>query len=310
MSLRSSLMKLLGPLPRSGRSASRWAGLGAGLTFASVAAVGYAGCSDPSMVCDENGENCQICDGYGCHPADPKPSGGTGGTGGSVSTANGGSGGTGATGGSGGTGGSPPCDPKQAVCSCDDTNDCADGQICVNGLCVDGGCDFTYECGPGKICFNGLCLEGCNESAPCDAGYICDNGACVLDPANPECSDKAPCANANEVCIEGLCTLPCSTNADCPDGEVCNGETGGCIPDPSPKPTCSDNVMCPGAGQVCADDGYCHYPCSTLNDCKLVDNRFTFCDQGICKTDEEVIPECTLDAPCPAGQDCISGKCI
>jgi hypothetical protein len=57
-------------------------------------------------------------------------------------------------------------------------------------------------------------------------------------------------------------------------------------------------------------DGYCHYPCTSLQTCKLIDNRFEGCDQGFCKTAEELNPECTISKPCPVGQDCISNKCL
>jgi len=40
------------------------------------------------------------------------------------------------------------------------------------------------------------------------------------------------------------------------------------------------------------------------------DNRFVACDQGICKTEEEVNPQCTLTTPCPSGKSCISNTCF
>ena len=72
---------------------------------------------------------------------------------------------------------------------------------------------------------------------------------------------------------------------------------------------CSANGRCPD-GYSCGDDGYCHYPCANVNECKLIDNRFDYCDAGICKTEKEVNPECTLENPCPVGEDCISNECL
>ena len=293
MSLRSPLEKIFGTLP-SLRLASGWAGAAMAL---GVLAASAGACSDPSLTCDENG-NCQICDGYGCHPANPEVTG-SGGTGGGVGT--GGSGGTG-----GGTGGSTPCDPKVATCPCDADDKCENGLSCVMGLCISG-CNFSYECGPGKVCFDGACVPGCSEQSPCDDGYVCVSGGCVPDANNPQCDEAHPCP-AGEICADGLCTTGCKVNTDCKAGEVCDAAAHACIPDPSPKPLCSSTKPCL-APQVCKDDGYCHYPCGALTECKLIDNRFVACDQGVCKTQEEVAPECSLEKPCPAGQSCISNKC-
>jgi hypothetical protein len=48
----------------------------------------------------------------------------------------------------------------------------------------------------------------------------------------------------------------------------------------------------------------------TTQECKLIDNRFEACDMGVCKTIEEIAPECTLSMPCPDGLDCISNQCL
>jgi len=298
MSLRSPLTTLLGSFP-SLRLASRWTG--AAVALGALAAWG-GGCDDTAVHCDANGENCQICDAYGCRPAHPDGTGGSGATG---------TGGTASAGGSGtggqGTGGAPVCDAKVSTCPCETTAGCSEGKTCVSGLCIDG-CNFSYECGPGKVCFDGACVAGCSDQSPCPTGYVCDNGGCVVDTANPVCDDAHPCPSP-QICVGGLCTTGCATNADCVSGEVCDGGTHACIVDPSPKPICDTTKPCPSP-QVCKDDGYCHYPCATTSECKLIDNRFVACDQGICKTQEEVAPECTLDNPCPAGKNCVSNKCL
>jgi hypothetical protein len=290
MPLRSSLTQLFGKL--SDRAI--WIGgtVVSLLAVTSAVGAGSAGCDDASLVC-ENGK-CQVCDAYGCKPADPQPSGGGGSGGGGTS--------------SGGGGGSN-CDPTTQICGCSDTSDCEGGTKCILGLCIDG-CDFSYECGAGKVCYNGQCAAGCDDMTPCAPGYTCDDGACVADPANPGCSAENPCLGDGEKCIAGVCTTACTTNADCQDGEVCNAVTGGCIPNPEPQPLCGPDKQCTGPGQVCMADGYCHYPCNDVAQCKLIDNRFVACDQGVCKTEEEINPECTLDKPCPVGEDCISNKCF
>lgn len=272
--------------------------------LAGLTAAGCGGCNENSVTCDEN-NNCTVCDAYGCYPADP------GNTGGGGTSAQGGGGpiGSGGSGGSGGGGSS--CDPATSVCPCDADGACPDDLTCSEGICVDG-CDFGYECGPGKVCANGQCLPGCGTNTPCaEPGTTCENGVCVPDPGNPACDDQTPCPVAGEICVNGICSTPCDANDDCPTGEVCNASTGACIPDPSPLPSCSSSgTTCGGVGQVCMNDGYCHYPCTDVDACKLIDNRFDACDQGVCKTDEEVSPECTSQNPCPAGQDCINNHCL
>lgn len=297
MDLRSSLGKVFG-----------LAGL---MGLFAVSATGCGGCDDAAVSCDQAGQNCQICDAYGCHPADPQPtssssssSSGAGGAG--TTTGQGGS----AAGGAGGAGGAAPCDPAVTACACGANDTCTTaGTTCINGLCVPG-CEHSYQCGAGEVCANGACVAGCDAQTPCAAGYTCSKGACELDPANPQCGVDKPCDKAGDVCVGGLCTTPCKANTDCGAGAICDGVSGSCIPDPSPKAGCNlTDKPCTGAGQVCESDGYCHYPCTTPDECKLIDSRFVACNQ-VCKTQEEVSPECGLNMPCPAGKDCISNKCL
>jgi hypothetical protein len=303
------------PSPEGPMRSSTWKSfasfpvLALGLLGAATA-TGCGGCEDSTLICDDLGENCEVCDGYGCNPADPHQPGVT--TAASGSTGQGGSTSTGTGGGTTGTGGSA-CDDEVTTCGCETSDDCSADLDCVGGLCVDG-CDFSYECGAGNVCANGACVPGCDDAADCGAGYTCDldKGICVVDPANPECSDTIdlpPCPEAQE-CENGLCVTPCTTNAECPAGEICDATAGHCVDDPSPQPVCGGEVQCTGVGQVCMDDGYCHYPCTDVNECKLIDSRFVACEASTCKTEEEVDPECSVNDPCPDGQDCISNTCI
>lgn len=293
MLLHSPLTKLFGS------SLSRWAGAAALIGLFSVSAAGCGGCDDSSLQCDAAGKHCVLCDAYGCREADP--GGNSGGSGGASANAGGGTG-TGTS-----TGSGQSCDQTQNACPCSSNSDCDKGLACVNGLCI-AGCDFSYECGAGNICINGACVPGCDAMTPCAAGYTCVNGGCVVDPKNPQCDAQDPCPAG--VCVGGLCTTDCKVNADCGPGKLCDNKTHACIDDPSPQPVCSQTVKCTGVGQVCLNDGYCHYPCNSVNDCKIIDSRFIACDQNICKTQEEVQPECSLNKPCPAGKSCVSNKCL
>ncbi len=271
-----------------------------------VVAAGCNGCESGNLQCDANGV-CQICDSYGCHDVSSQSTTGAGNSGGSG--AGGGSAATG-TGGSGSTatgtgGGGPACDPAVVTCSCTDKSQCANGDFCLDGLCLPG-CNHDYECGTGKVCADGLCTAACSSEVACASGYKCLAGACVIDTANPACTLPQDCPGM--VCVGGLCTTACKANKDCPTGQLCDAASGSCFPDPTPKPVCT--TTCAGAGQVCGADGYCHYACSTVNQCKLIDSRFVACDMGFCKTQEEVSPACDLTHPCPNNQACISNQCV
>ncbi len=274
-----------------------------------ILAAGCNGCESGNIQCDSNG-NCTICDSYGCHDANPSPTTGSGsshggaGQGGASQTGTG-QGGSSAHGGAGGTG--PTCDATVVTCPCTDVAQCASGDSCINGLCLPG-CNNDIECGAQKVCANGQCVAGCNAEVSCSAGYECVGGGCLVDTSNPQCTGPQDCSGA--VCVNGLCTTKCALNADCPNGELCDSATKSCFPDPTPKPICGGNVSCPGIGQVCSADGYCRYPCSTVQECKLIDSRFVACDQSVCKTQEEVNPQCDLAHPCPNGIACVSNKCV
>jgi hypothetical protein len=242
--------------------------------------------------CGGSSETTAPCEGEGC-----LFDAGSGGGGGAT--------GAGSAGGAS-DGGGDGCDETLATCPCDEGGGCAAGQACVKGLCIDA-CTWSYECGAGRLCVDGACVDGCNAVHPCDAGYACESGACVLDPESPACDDAHPC-DVGQICSGGLCTTACDTSAQCDEGQVCDGAAHACIPDPSPKPICDAAHPCP-VPQLCGFDGYCHYPCGDVAECKLVDDRYVACDQSVCKTQQEMFPECTIESPCPEGQSCVSNEC-
>ena len=89
MSFRSPIAAVSGLL---GSLSLRFGGAAVAFGLFAVSATGCGGCDEASLNCDAAGENCVICDGYGCHPADPNVTGGTGGSGGSAGTATAGTG--------------------------------------------------------------------------------------------------------------------------------------------------------------------------------------------------------------------------
>jgi len=281
------------------------------LVFVSLGCAAYVGCSsgDAQLTCDPEGQTC-VCDANGCKPADPSvssssSSGDTSSSSSSSSSSSGESSSSSSS--SSSSGGKPPCDPTNATCGCTTTADCMSPLLCIEGLCIVG-CNNSFECGGGKVCVNGKCEVGCSDQKPCVAGEKCVNGYCLPDSTNPECTTNAQC-QSGQTCVGGICEVFCLANTDCPAGQVCDYTNGGCIPNPSPIPSCGPNKPCPGTAQ-CGPQGYCQYQCTDLTACKLIDSRFTVCDQNICKTPEETNPQCNLQKPCPVGQDCVSNKCL
>lgn len=284
-----------------------------------------AAACDPSELepfCRDNDDTCQptvpsagegTATSTGTSGAGGDSPGSTGGGSGGASThtTTSGHGGDVNEGGAGGAGASGPCDPAQTTCACDAEGACADANLkCVSGLCIDATCSFSYECGAGSVCANGACVAGCDASTPCVAGYACDKGICQVDPVNPACSAEQPCVGDGQICAGGLCAAACATNAECGDGLLCDASVGACVPDPSPKVGCNADKPCTGAGQECMADGYCHYACAAVTECKLIDSRFVACGGGVCMSQAEANPECTFEHPCPDGKDCIANKCL
>jgi len=115
--------------------------------------------------------------------------------------------------------GSPPTDEKspagagKCVCpdTCNDDEDCPDGQVCIDGICRDT-CDTSEDCPDGQVCVDGVCRDPCNDDEDCPDGQIC---------------------------IDGVCQDGCGGNENCPEGQVCVDGV------------CRDTVACPGGAIAC-----------------------------------------------------------
>jgi hypothetical protein len=214
--------------------------------------------------------------------------------------------GAGNVGGQGEGGAAAACDQSVVVCPCSDASECAEGLDCVDNKCLDG-CGFDFECGDAEVCADGQCVDVCNSDGLCGEGYACVGGGCLPDPENPICTTPTDCAGLP--CVDGFCTTACLTNADCAEDFLCEAATGTCFPDLGPTPLCGPETACTGEGQTCSAEGFCRYACETVEECKLIDARFDACDADVCKTDEELNPECTLGLPCAAPQVCVSNEC-
>ena len=79
------------------------------------------------------------------------------------------------------------------------------------------------------------------------------------------------------------------------------------VVDTRPKPNCTKSSQC-SSGEQCVD-GYCRYTCTTDEACALHDARIAYCSGGICVSQAEATPQCTTQADCMPGKDCISNEC-
>jgi hypothetical protein len=93
--------------------------------------------------------------------------------------------------------------------------DCALGQFCRDGACIDS-CG-AISCPFGESCVDGQCQEDPCANVDCPEGQRCEqNGACSDDP----CSGVM-CPNGQRCDIGGECVFDDCSNVECPRGERC-----------------------------------------------------------------------------------------
>jgi peptidoglycan-associated lipoprotein len=74
--------------------------------------------------------------------------------------------------------------------TCDNDEDCHQGEFCVNNLCQQ--CRTNDDCAAGQRCASGACeaIPGyCTTNSQCASGQVCENNMCV---AQRQSSLKAP----------------------------------------------------------------------------------------------------------------------
>ncbi len=102
--------------------------------------------------------------------------------------------------------------------SCDSTEDCKDGLVCVNRQCVM--CGSDADCGDGQRCDQGACVAKpeCAKDSDCPDGKVCQAGACRACAKDSECGPGGTCQ-------AGACQRPtaCQSDDDCADDEDCVG---------------------------------------------------------------------------------------
>jgi Cys-rich repeat protein len=170
-------------------------------------------------------------------------------------------------------------------------------------------CVADSDCASGQACQNGECVEltACTSDSQCPAGFTCSNGACAaaLDGGQPDagltCQTDADCG-ARYACVSNQCVPVdnadagvCVTDSDCSNGGLCvNGQcqnaSDGGQPDGGPSDgglVCQSDLDC-AAGQTCVN-----------GQCTEALDGGQAPDAGVCITAQD----------CGAGQVCVNGQC-
>ena len=144
-------------------------------------------------------------------------------------------------------------DKEDEAVTCVETNECAFGESCLEGVCTARSCATSAGCPIGAWCDGGSCAEGCQSDDDCypDQGCDADAGACI----DRGCRD---------------------TSLDCAFGEFCDLATGECYPGNNNycKPCISgssDADQCGSTENLCLGWGpygdFCGVECEQTTDC-------------------------------------------
>jgi len=178
-------------------------------------------------------------------------------------------------------------------------NGCGVGDVCEEGLCVEGPdieCIEDGDCDEGEICLFNICTKiECEVDKDCDEGEICIGRICIEGP-EVECIDDKDCW-MGEICVDGECVEPprCVNDEGCEEGEVCIDQI--CVE----QTVCEDIKDC-GVREICVEDVCVRVECVNNNDCDIG----KICADNLCV--EEL--ECTVNEDCDAGEECVGGECI
>ncbi|MEM9069462.1 MAG: hypothetical protein AAGE52_13190 [Myxococcota bacterium] len=190
-------------------------------------------------------------------------------------------------------------------CSCEETGECSDGFVCLEGECRadEDVCRFNTECGVGRQCVDGACVEACGPEVPCETG-TCVNGFCRdIRPPTGECTRDDQC-DAGETCIDSSCVDTCMSDAECGEGRYCDGNR--CRVDTRPRPFCTVDSEC----RFRCVNGVCRTPCDNSTECARVDVQFSIClEENYCATANEATTDCAISSDCADSEECIDGIC-
>jgi hypothetical protein len=232
-------------------------------------------------------------------------------------------------------GGPTVIDPADGdgLATCDDSEQCSTGQVCIAGQCLVGSCDPALEgacdlegldsefcCKPWELCST---LSFQCENDPNVPGIGCQG---VDDPNCTPCEVQGDCAGgqfcSSATCLDAAGREQCTSSFQCPAGERCDRNVFLCVPDRGACQFCeSFSELCCEANEICSEaDGRCVKlpepecsPETELEDC----NAGQFCDALFrcvqCDDDGDCGPglfcdeaqgECIADNGCDDDDDC------
>ncbi len=153
-----------------------------------------------------------------------------------------------------------------------------------------GSCDDNEDCDQGQYCHDGVCLELCRTDDDCPPGlWVCGaNGLCV-PPADPECDTLAEC------------TTPPTAYAIC---FVADCRRGSCVYTAQPAVTCEPAVCTNGfvlSARTCGAEGLCPAPDPIGVSC----NGYACAADGLsCRTSCSAPEHCLGSLQCLANNTC------
>ncbi len=204
------------------------------------------------------------------------------------------------------------CVPRSG---CRSHADCGTSELCLENACVPQpqACVTSRDCAAGYVCLNNECAPGCSTAASCSPGDTCEGGFCRS--AAPECTTSAGCG-AGEHCVHQRCLPDCMARPTSCGAEAECATDGFCHPRWQPQDFCRTDADCTPGRSVCRG-GVCRTPCPTMMDsqCRAIDSELPLCREDLtymeffCQSDATPMIECTTQAICGAGRDCLDGVC-
>ncbi|PRP80348.1 hypothetical protein PROFUN_11917 [Planoprotostelium fungivorum] len=182
----------------------------------------------------------------------------------------------------------------RGVCSCSDSSQCPDPQICtINATCIcfNSTVDNCGVCGGNNGSCNQLPGAPCNEDANCLYG-LCSNQTCLCT-SDDDCGATEP---GWQCLSDGQCQCPWHDSCD-----VCRGDNSTCV-DCTNTPwgikTYDSCGICGGHGDTCVTS-------PTPSHCSLASPYV--CPNSSCAAH----PSDCYAVPCPTGQmQCYTGDCV
>jgi cysteine-rich repeat protein len=203
---------------------------------------------------------------------------------------------------------------------CTTSDQCAGGQICVDGDCVVVGCTpGTTACTTGAVLF-------CNAAGDWISQACADGTSCEISGGFAQCV-ASRCAESESGCVDAFTRYACDPTVgeiveyDCAPGTTCVG--GSCLPQAcSPGVSrCADATLftCDGVGRTetaiaCGLSEACVG--AELCECRVDECVGLACvpNSRVCDGNSAVL--CSSDGlresrtACPAGQTCSGGECL